>query len=369
MNKFINTLKSHLGAAKLNSSGSSLNGKYLIIESDDWGTIRTPSKDALKQFEKAGLDLSRSVYKNDALESMSDLEDLFNVLLKFKDIKGNHPCFTANTIVANPDFERIEESGFKNYFFEPYTRTIERYPEHKEVHNLHLKGKELGVFIPQFHGREHLNYKRWFKVLQEGNERALLCFKQGATYSGEGDYSFMEAYDWDAKTDIEEHKQVIADGLKMFDQLFGFKSKSFIAPCYNWDSEVESTLASNGVEVIQGLRSQLAPTGKFDVYNRIPHSFGEVNENGLFFNIRNAFLEPSLIPNKDWVDSCLAQIRMAFLFNKPAVISSHRINYIGYIDPKNKFNGLKILESILSKVLRKWPDVQFISTDKIKEVQ
>lgn len=365
----LNSLKSFFGAAKLNLGGSNLNGKYLIIESDDWGAIRTPSKHALNAFEEEGLDLSKSVYKYDALESEADLSDLFELLLRFKDQKGNHPVFTANTIVANPDFERIRESNYLSFFFETYLQTIAKYPQHKKVHELHLKGKELNVFVPQFHGREHLNFKRWLKVLQSGNEKALFCFNHEATYSGVGDYSFMEAYDWDAKSEVEEQKVIIAEGLRLFEQIFGFKSNSFIAPCYNWDTEIEPALVENGVEIIQGLKGQFAPTGKFDIYQRLSHNFGEINSNGLFFNIRNAFLEPSHMPNRDWVDSCLAQIRMAFLMNKPAVISTHRINYIGYIEPKNKFNGLKTLESILSKVLRKWPEVQFISTDKIKEVQ
>lgn len=365
----INSFKSFVGAAKLNIGGRKLINKYLIIESDDWGAIRTPSKQALITFEKEGLDLSKSIYKNDALESETDLTDLFDLLIKYKDVKGNHPVFTANTIVANPDFERIKASNFQSFFFEPYTNTLAKYPQHTKVHELHLKGMDLNVFRPQFHGREHLNYKRWLKVLQSGNEKALFCFKHGATYSGVGDYSFMEAYDWDVKSDTEDHKLIIEEGLKLFEKLFGFKSKSFIAPCYNWDSEIEPTLVKNGVEVIQGLKGQLAPTGKFDVYNRIPHHFGEINKNGLFFNIRNVFLEPSHLPNKDWVDACLAQIRMAFLMNKPAVISTHRINYIGYIEPKNKSLGLKTLDILLSKVLKTWPEVQFVSTDKMKELK
>lgn len=365
----ISRLKSYITATKTNYNGKRLKGKYLVIESDDWGAIRMPSLYSLKEFEKAGLDLSKSVYKYDALESESDLSNLFEVLLKFKDFSGNHPCFTANTIVANPDFEKIENSGFKDYFFEPYTKTIERYPEHKHVHNLHLKGNELGVFIPQFHGREHLNYKRWLKVLQAGNEKALFCFKHGATYSGEGDYSFMEAYDWDTVADIEEQKLVIANGLNIFEQLFGFKSKSFIAPCYNWDTRIEPSLVSNGVEIIQGLGNQYAPTGKFDCYQKIPHKFGEINNSGLFFNRRNVFFEPTHLLGKDWVGACLAKIDNSFHFNKPAVLSSHRINYIGFIDADNRYNNLIMLEELLKKVLKKWPEVQFISTDKIKEVQ
>jgi len=53
--------------------------------------------------------------------------------------------------------------------------------------------------------------------------------------------------------------------------------------------------------------------------------------------------------NKDWTDSAMARIQAAFLTNVPAVISTHRINYIGYIDPKNRAHGLRQLERLLKE--------------------
>ena len=50
---------------------------------------------------------------------------------------------------------------------------------------------------------------------------------------------------------------------------------------------------------------------------------------------------------------------------RPAVISTHRINYVGYIDPKNKENGLRQLGKLLERILNKWPDVRFVTTDQL----
>ena len=72
-------------------------------------------------------------------------------------------------------------------------------------------------------------------------------------------------------------------------------------------------------------------------------------------------------PHKDWVNSCLAQIRNAFLFNKPAVICSHRVNYIGFIEPANRDRGLEGLRKLLQLIVRKWPEARFISTDQLAE--
>jgi hypothetical protein len=179
----------------------------------------------------------------------------------------------------------------------------------------------------------------------------------------------MEAYDWDEPGDIADQKMVVAEGLNLFEEIFGYSSKSFIAPCYNWDIQLEPTLKTNGVKIIQGLKNQLKPTGTFNNYKLAPHYFGERNDSGLIYNIRNCFLEPSQLPGKDWVDSCLAQIENAFMWKKPAVICSHRINYIGFIDRGNRERGLSDLKRLMKTVLSKWPDVQFISTDQLDELE
>ena len=363
--QIVQSLKSYLSGTMINRQGKSVTKKLVVIESDDWGAIRMPSKEVLKAFQEKGLDIGNSIYKVDALESQDDLELLFSVLAKHRDQAGSPAKITANAIMANPDFDRIRASDFSEFHYEKFTETFKKYPKHSNNLNLWLEGKSNGLFQPQFHGREHLNYKRWLKVLQQNNEAAHFCFDRNATYSGIGDYSFMEAYDWDLTEDIPEQKLVIADGLRIFEETFGEVSKSFIAPCYNWDPMVEVVLKEHGVEWIQGLRSQLKPTGTFDQYTSLRHAFGETNSFGISYNIRNCMFEPSMNPNRDWVNSCLAQISSAFHWNKPAVICAHRINFIGFIDEKNRDKGLKDLDFLLKSILKKWPDVQFISTDEL----
>ncbi len=63
------------------------------------------------------------------------------------------------------------------------------------------------------------------------------------------------------------------------------------------------------------------------------------NSDGLRYLTRNSFFEPSQA-GSDWVNNCLNDIANAFKWNKPAVISSHRVNYIGSLFPENRENGL-----------------------------
>jgi hypothetical protein len=58
----------------------------------------------------------------------------------------------------------------------------------------------------------------------------------------------------------------------------------------------------------------------------------------------------------------MRQIRFAFLTGQPAVINTHRHNYIGSINEENGKNGLAQLSRLLKGVLKKWPDVKFMAT-------
>ena len=81
----------------------------IIIESDDWGSIRMPSKETYNNLVKAGIKVEQSNYNRlDSLECNRDLESLFELLSAFKDKTGNHPVFTGVCVVANPEFQKMK---------------------------------------------------------------------------------------------------------------------------------------------------------------------------------------------------------------------------------------------------------------------
>ena len=127
----------------VNIPGWSTKRHILIIESDDWGSIRVRSNEDTDALIKSGFDFTgNSFYQFDGLESNDDVEGLMDVLSKFKDINGNHPVFTLACNVANPNFEHIESGNFKDYFWESTIDTYKRYPAHDQSHKLLLDGLE-----------------------------------------------------------------------------------------------------------------------------------------------------------------------------------------------------------------------------------
>lgn len=59
----------------------------------------------------------------------------------------------------------------------------------------------------------------------------------------------------------------------------------------------------------------------------------------------------------------MKEIECAFKDKHIAIISSHRINFVGGIDVNNRIKNLELLDEFLSTLLMKFPDVEFMSSD------
>lgn len=369
MSNMLTRLKSGVARNILNIPGWRTKKRIVVFESDDWGSIRIPSIEVYKKFLSRGFDLSGSDYNRlDMLESNEDLEMLFGVLNTFRGSDGNPPVFTANCVVGNPDFKKIKQSEFTRYYYEPVNETLKRYPNRDQVVLLWKQGDNKGIFHPQFHGREHVNIVRWMDALKKRTPEIMFTFDNETTFSGEGDYNFMEVLDYNSPDDLAVMNESLAEGLDDFEQLFGYRSKSFIPPCYTWNTEVEKVLYAGGVRYIQGLAIQSVPTGTYGNYKKKYHYLGQKNSMDQLYLIRNCFFEPSLTKLADPVDDCLRRIKTAFYWNKPAIISTHRINYIGGLEERNRADNLNLLGTLIKQILSHWPEVVFVASDKLGDL-
>jgi len=78
-------LKRKLIGLYLNSFGWRTNRKIIVIESDDWGCIRMPSKEVYNSLIVKGYPVDKLPYlKYDSLETKNDFDALFDVLNHLK---------------------------------------------------------------------------------------------------------------------------------------------------------------------------------------------------------------------------------------------------------------------------------------------
>jgi hypothetical protein len=64
----------------------------------------------------------------------------------------------------------------------------------------------------------------------------------------------------------------------------------------------------------------------------------------------------------------LSHIESAWRWNKPAVLSTHRINYVSCLDKQNAKHGLNELQRLLNLIRQKHPDVEFISSEDLVNI-
>lgn len=356
----------------LNVPGYRTSNKIVVFESDDWGSIRMPSKNVFDALKKQNFKPDEDPYlRNDTLASAQDMQALFEVLNSVKDKNNNSAILTANVVMGNPDFEKIKEHNFEKYFWEPFTSTWEKYGHCQGVEKLWQQGQEENLIRFQCHGREHLNVDQWMKSLQNNDQLLKKAFDFNmisiSSQRSHLKFGYMEGLDFFSEVERQNKKVIVEEALTLFHHYFGFTSKSFIANCYIWDDFIEKILADNGVKFIQGISNQIKPKLKNNLhtheYKR--HFMGQKNQFGQRYLIRNAFFEPSLQPSEDWVSDCLSRIKIAFRWGKPAIIGCHRLNFIGVIHEDNRNKNLIQFEILLKEIIKLWPDVEFSTSDQV----
>ena len=347
----------------------------VVIESDDWGSIRMPSKAVFNKLIEHGDNPNNDPYlSNDCLENEKDLDNLFQVLSSVTDMNGRTAVMTANFAMANPDFDNIDYS-VGNYAYEPFYKTYDRYyTDNNILYNIKC-GINKGVFFPQLHCREHLNVKRWMRDLKNGKKDVITAFDNkmigiGSSFSADNIYGYMDAFNTDCSDD-SYLESVITDAVSLFENTFGYKSKTFVASCFIWSSAFEQALKNEGIYAIQSGFWQHIPCGKNGEYKlkRKLHFTGEKNRRNQIYTVRNCNYEPAYNQNpKDSASECFYNVVSSFECKKPAVINSHRLNYIGSINPNNSENNLLELKNLLLRIRDTYKDVEFISSAELVDI-
>jgi len=367
------SLKQKIAKNYINAIGWRSNQKYVLIESDDWGAIRMPSRKVYNHLIQHNISVDKlHIDKYDSVESEDDLKALFHSLEKFRDKNGNHPVLTAYHVVANPDFDKIEASDRKEYYYETILDTYARQPHTKNTPALIKEGIQKGIYIPQYHGREHIHVKRYMEAINSDSEKEQIAFQHKAIISSKSntctapyisDYFKGFAYDSDAEhQDLED---IHRDGLRIFKEIFEMPSLTFVGQGSVWGNHILSMLQEEGVQLVPGQQHMPIKNGQYKIVNK---KWGSKNKYGQIHWRRNCQFEPARNHKDDWVGKCLAEIKIAFRWGKPAVISAHRENFIGSIFEENRAQSLDKLETLLEAILTTWPDVKFISSAQLAEM-
>ena len=347
--------------------------KIVVFSVDDYGNVRLNSAEARKNMDAAGMKIYSRFDALDTLETSQDLEQLFEVLSSVKDKNGRHAVFTPFALPCNINFEKMEAENYEKFHFEilpnTYKKLATQQPQaYTGTWDLWKEGIAKGFLKPQFHGREHLNLTIFNDKLKKRDSELLTALKNKSfTSISDDDYSTMsstaELDFWDVKEN-EVLKPILKEGLQLFDEVYGYPSNYFTPPVFNIHHSLFQTLKDNGIQFLDLALLRNEHQG-LNVYKKTFNYIGKKTKEGLNIMVRNVVFEPTEDRGIDWVSFTMKQIETAFRWNKPAIISSHRVNFCGHIDTQNREKGLAALKNLLQEIVKKWPNVEFMSADEL----
>jgi len=350
--------------------------KIVVFSVDDYGNVRVDSNTARERMNKEGLNIHNRFDAFDTLETSDDLEALYEVLNSVKDKNDGGAIFSTFAMPCNINFEKMEVTGYREYESEllPYTfeKLTEQQPKaYKGAWNLLKEGIEYGLIMPLFHGREHLNLKVFNEQLA-GKDHDIITVLKNRSYasitsSGYETISPMAAFDFWNFRENENFNEIIRDGLDAFEKVYGQRADYFNPPGGREHPIIHKTLKENGVKYIDTplLKREHQGQGK---YKTVFNYTGRRNKYGQIFLVRNVVFEPTEPRNIEWVSYTLKQIEAAFRWNRPAIISSHRVNFCGHIDENNRKKGLSALRELLKRITTRWPDVEFMAANELGDL-
>jgi hypothetical protein len=343
---------------------------------DDYGNVRLDSRKAREAMDKAGLKVMSRFDAYDTLETREDLEMLFTVLSSVRDAGGRHAVFTPFSVPCNIDFETMAEEDYARYRSELLPETFAKLESldgasYKGAWELWQEGISRGIFVPQFHGREHFNLKVFEDKLAERDDELLTALLNRSytslTRPGYHHIGYTSAF---AFWDFEENQrfdEILEDGLNAFEKAFGFRSVHFNPPAGNEHSVIHGFARKYGVLYMDDRLMKKEHQGQGKYRTKICYT-GKKNKWDQLYMVRNVLFEPTEFDEVDSVNLAMKQIEAAFRWNRPAIVSAHRVNFCGHIDPRNREKGLTALGQLLKRITEKWPDVEFMSSDQLGEL-
>lgn len=343
--------------------------KIVVFDIDDYGNVRIHSSQARANLDKAGLKAYSRFDEVDCLETNDDFDALFAVLRSVKDKNGNPAKFTAFALPANINFEAMAQSQYQEYIYELLPETLDKLgPDFNNVMNYWYQGMQDGLIHPEFHGREHFHVRLIMEKLKRKDHEVITCFQnRSLARLSPGplkNISWSFAFDFQGFSELEQHAQTIVDGLQAFHKVFKIHPTVFCAPGSSSHPVLFDTACQNGIRFIESRLLEREHQGEGRFKRRFNYTGKTAATNGRHI-VRNCVFEPNEPMPFDWVTNVIRQIEVAFRWHKPAIISSHRANFCGHIDEKNRKNGLGQLQELLQQIVRRWPDVEFMSTPEM----
>jgi hypothetical protein len=352
-----------------NLPGWSTGRKIVVFISDDWGDLRIRNEEDYRNLIRIGIPVDKSIHtRYGALADKSDLHSLFEILSGVKDKNGRHAVFTPFIILTNPDYEKIKADNFEKYHYELFTDSIKKKENGHQTLEAWKEGIESGIFLPELHGREHFNVSQWLNLLKNGDKKLLQAFELHYSYLRTPLMKVSPVYAFYFSNNIEFQflRESLSDAVRIFRTIFNREPLVFNPPNGMFHTAFYPQLAESGIKTINTKHFRMQPDRKGKIVRKY-FRFGQISKEGIIHFISNCAFEPAS-ESYNGVDITLRQVEIAFKCKKPALINTHRVNFIGSRERTIRDKSLSELSILLSKMKSRWPDLEFLSAGEFGSI-
>jgi hypothetical protein len=325
--------------------------RAVVFESDDWGLCGfVPDREALKGLDRERL-AGRLIesYWETTLEDSTTVAVLSRLLASHRGTDGLPPALQANYILCSleylPGGEQAGpgEGAWRDHDLPDLPAAYARPGLWEAV----AAGRRLGVWRPELHGAYHYDPERR-RMSVAADEEARRAAAQGVLPFPGSDRAW-ELGPWRGEAVLATE---LEHSLAVFQHLFGRPPVSVMAPDYVWDSACERRWVARGLRVIQGKREQRDPQRRGGRLRQrlekvLERAWARIRYPDRTYLERNCRFEPVQSADAESAATrCLEEIRDAWRRGEPAVVETHRLNFV-HLDPAEREQGQAALAELL----------------------
>ena len=331
----------------------------VLLQSDDWGRVGVRDREGYEQLRASGIHLGENPYDYYSLETSDDVMAVRDMLKRHRDSTGRPACLVMNFLLANLDFQKTADGGFKDMYLMPLSRGLPGAWKRPGLFEAYRQGISDDVFYPALHGLTHFCRLAAERALTSPGDRNNLLH---TLWKAETPYIYWRmpwiGYEYcnpekphagflEAGTQV----RLVAEAAREFEKLFSVAPLSACAPGYRANDDTHRAWSESGVRVAQnGSGGALAPhMDEWEMLNLHRAIDIEPFERGL--------------PLEKYMQ--LAE--RCFERGIPAIVSVHSINFHSSL---KDFRGpaLRVLDEFLSALEAKHPNLLYVHDMNLYEL-